>query len=214
MKNYRWALYVAVIFILIHPILNVWMWNVAQVFPSTTLEGLLNLYKGIAVETSPWLAPWQRWDTPQYQAIAERSYEACDAALFTPPLFPFLVEWTAPIFNGNTLISGLFISGMAFQAHLMAVYQTARVEFKDEKATLHSTLYTAFFPSALFLAAGYNESLFLLGAILSLYSARRTNWLTAGLWGERPTMNRLIPYLSWLGLLFFSAQSAIWGWVG
>jgi hypothetical protein len=183
MKKYPWILQVVVIFAAVHIILNVWMWGVAYVFPSATPEGLLNLYKGVAVETSPWLEPWQRWDTPQYQAIAERGYEAFDTALFTPPLYPFLMKWTAPIFSGNTLVSGLFISGMAFLACLMAVYQTTNFELKDEKAALRTTLYLASFPSALFLAAAYNESLFLLGAILSLYSARRTKWLAAGLWG-------------------------------
>jgi hypothetical protein len=33
-------------------------------------------------------------------------------------------------------------------------------------------------------------------------------------WGGKPGWHRLILYLSWLGLLYFSAQFAIWGWVG
>jgi hypothetical protein len=33
-------------------------------------------------------------------------------------------------------------------------------------------------------------------------------------WGRRPMIQRVILYLSWLGLLFFAAQFAIWGWVG
>jgi hypothetical protein len=33
-------------------------------------------------------------------------------------------------------------------------------------------------------------------------------------WGAKPIVHRLIFYLSWLGLLFFTAQFAIWGWVG
>jgi hypothetical protein len=39
-------------------------------------------------------------------------------------------------------------------------------------------------------------------------------FLVLAAWGRRPGINRLILYLSWLGLLFFSAQFAIWGWVG
>ena len=37
--------------------------------------------------------------------------------------------------------------------------------------------------------------------------------LLAG-WGASPRVNRLVLYLSLLGLLFFSAQFAMWGWVG
>jgi hypothetical protein len=33
-------------------------------------------------------------------------------------------------------------------------------------------------------------------------------------WARAAWVNRLIFYLSLLGLLFFSAQFAIWGWVG
>lgn len=33
-------------------------------------------------------------------------------------------------------------------------------------------------------------------------------------WGSRPWVNRVYLYLSWAGLLFFSGQFALWGWVG
>jgi hypothetical protein len=39
-------------------------------------------------------------------------------------------------------------------------------------------------------------------------------FLILAIWGRKPWVNRLILYISWLGLLFFSAQFAIWGWVG
>jgi hypothetical protein len=32
--------------------------------------------------------------------------------------------------------------------------------------------------------------------------------------GANPWVNRMVLYLSWLGLLFMSGQFAIWGWVG
>jgi hypothetical protein len=39
-------------------------------------------------------------------------------------------------------------------------------------------------------------------------------FLVLASWGRHTWVNRLILYSSWLGLLFFSAQFAIWGWVG
>ncbi|MGD0612587.1 MAG: mannosyltransferase family protein [Anaerolineales bacterium] len=33
-------------------------------------------------------------------------------------------------------------------------------------------------------------------------------------WGSRPWVNRVYLYISWVGLLFFSGQFALWGWVG
>jgi hypothetical protein len=39
-------------------------------------------------------------------------------------------------------------------------------------------------------------------------------FLLLAIWGRSPWVNRLVLTLSLLGLLFFSAQFAIWGWVG
>jgi len=38
-------------------------------------------------------------------------------------------------------------------------------------------------------------------------------FIVLGRAGKNPLVNRLIIYLSWLGLLFFSGQFVIWGWV-
>jgi hypothetical protein len=183
MKKQSWILQVLVIFAFLILLLNTWMWGVSQVFPTAALPNISDLYKGVPLEKNPWLKSWQRWDTPQYQAIAERGYDAFDTALFTPPLYPFLIKWTAPLFNRNTLAAGLFLSGMAFLACLLAFHQLAQFEFKDEKDALRATLTLASFPSAFFLAAAYNESLFLLAAIMCLYCSRRNKWMEAGLWG-------------------------------
>jgi len=39
-------------------------------------------------------------------------------------------------------------------------------------------------------------------------------FMLLALWGREARLNRIILYPSWMGLLFFSAQFAIWGWVG
>lgn len=46
--------------------------------------------------------------------------------------------------------------------------------------------------------------------VLTLFPA----FIVFGIWGERPWVNRLILYPSWMGLLFLSGQFAIWGWIG
>jgi hypothetical protein len=163
--KFTWKPYgkILLLFLVIRILLGVWMWGVRQVFPGNPTSITPQMYKGIKVETSSWLEVWQRWDTPQYQAIAEHGYAAFDTALFTPPLFPFLMGKTAPVFGGDTLASGLFISGLAFLVCLVAI-----------------------FPAFLLLPT----------------------------WGRKAWANRLILYLSVLGLLFLSAQFAIWGWVG
>jgi Gpi18-like mannosyltransferase len=160
---------ILVLFLVMRILLGVWLWGVRQVFPNDPAYISPMIYKGVAVETISWLEPWQRWDTPQYQAIAMRGYAAFDTALFTPPLFPFLMSSAAPFFGGDTLASGLFIAGLAFLGCLLAVFQITRYEYGDEVIAFRSALFLAIFPTAFFLSAAYSESLFLVGATLSLY---------------------------------------------
>ncbi len=164
---------------------------IRQTFPAFPSTFTPDLYAGTAPETDPWLEPWQRWDTPQYQAIAERGYSAFATAFFTPPLFPYLMRWTAPLFGGNTLAAGLFVSGLAFLGCLLSIHCLARFELADEAAAMRTVVYLAFFPAAVFLVAAYNESLFLLGAILCLYFARKQQWQVAGLMGGFAALARI-----------------------
>jgi Gpi18-like mannosyltransferase len=39
-------------------------------------------------------------------------------------------------------------------------------------------------------------------------------FIILAIWGQKPWVNRVFLYLSWLGLLLLSGQFAIWGWVG
>jgi hypothetical protein len=188
--NFKTFSRVVLIFLLISGTLWVWMWGVRQVFPNNPPGIVLDMYKGVAPETNPWLEPWQRWDTPHYQAIAERGYGAFDSALFTPPLYPFLMRISAPLFGGNTLASGLFISGLALLGCLIALYQIALFEFGNRSDSFRAALFMASFPTAFFLAAVYSESLFLLGALMCLYSTRKHQWLASGLWGALAALTR------------------------
>jgi Gpi18-like mannosyltransferase len=190
MNKYRRTLYIVAIFIAVHLFLNVWMWGVRQVFPEAMVSNLSKLYKGVGRESNPWLESWQRWDTPQYQAIAERGYSAFDTALFTPPLFPLLVSLASHLLGGNTLLAGVVVSGIACLAGLLALYKLVFFEFKEERLAKRAVFYLAIFPSAFFLYAAYPESLFLLGAIMALLTARENKWIQAGLWGAVVALSR------------------------
>lgn len=199
-----WKTTASILFLFLFTVggLGLWMRFIRQAFPALPSTFTPDLYAGTAPETNPWLEPWQRWDTPQYQAIAERGYSAFETAFFTPPLFPYLMRWTAPLFGGNTLAAGLFVSGLAFLGCLLAIHRLARFELHDESAAMRTVVYLAFFPAAVFLVAAYNESLFLLGAILCLYWARKEQWLAAGLTGGFAALARLPGILLLLPLTY------------
>lgn len=188
----RHYLSIFLIFLITTVGLAIWMWFIRRLFPGLPATiTLATHYQGVAPEVNPWLEPWQRWDTLCYQAIAERGYSAFKAAYFTPPLFPYLMRWVAPLLGGNTLAAGLLISGLAFLGCLLAFYNLARFEFGSEATAMWTSVHLASFPAAVFLIAAYSESLFLLGAILCLYFARREQWVAAGLAGGFATLARI-----------------------
>jgi hypothetical protein len=141
-------------------LLGVWIWGVHQLFPSNPAGITPALNKGILVEATSWLNPWQRRDTPQYQAIATHGYAAIH------------------IWKKLTRLSGVY------SVTLMLLFVTC----------LGS-------PQPLVSMARY---------VLEIFPA----FLLLVVWGRQVWVNRLVLHLSLLGLLFFSAQFAMWGWVG
>ena len=189
-------------------LLGLWMWGVRQVLPQAVLLGnTLDLYRGVLPSSSPWLEPWQRWDTPQYQAIAERGYTAFDTALFTPPLYPLLIRLTALLTGGNTLLAGMIVAWIASLFCLLSLYRMARFELGDDAAAWRTVLYLAAFPTAFFLFAAYTESLFVLAAVLSLFAVRREKWLLAGVWGAAAALTRSPGILMLLPLTYAAWQA-------
>ena len=206
----KWKPYrnILLLFLGVRLLLGVWMWGIRQVFPNDPATISSTMYRGVPVETNPWLEPWQRWDTPQYQAIARRGYAAFDTALFTPPLFPALMAGAAFVFGGDTLASGLFISGLACLVCLLAIFQIARYEFDGDHLAFRAALYLAVFPTAFFLSAAYSESVFLAGAMFCLYNARKERWVAAGLWGALAALTRITGPFLVVPLVF----AAWWAW--
>jgi Gpi18-like mannosyltransferase len=205
----NWKQYVKILllFLVTRTLLSVWMWGVRQAFPTNPANITSKMYMGIPVETISWLEPWQRWETMQYQAIAMRGYAAFDTALFTPPLLPLLMGKTAPVFGYDTLASGLFIAGLAFLVCLLAIFQNAQYECDNERMAVRAALFLAIFPTAFFLSAAYSESLFLMGAMLSLYCARKQQWIASGLWGALAALTRITGPFLIMPLVFAAWQA-------
>jgi hypothetical protein len=126
---------------------------------------------------------WTHWDGEWYADIAARGYwrEVNDAFY---PLYPFLMRGLGFIMSaGQTSIevfklAGLLISSGAALAVCVLLYKLARLEY-DEEIARHSVAYLLAFPTALFLAAVYTESLYLALAIGAFYAARTNRWLLA-----------------------------------
>jgi hypothetical protein len=131
------------------------------------------------------LAPWNQWDSTWFVRIASEGYTdqhcdaaGCKAAFF--PVYPMLVHGADFVLPGGALPAALAVSSVTMLAALAVLYRLLDSEFGGTIAD-RAVWYMIAFPTAFFLAIGYNESLFLLLAVASIYRMRRGDWLFAGL---------------------------------
>jgi Gpi18-like mannosyltransferase len=148
-------------------------------------------YMGVEPVQNIWLQVWQRWDTVQYQAIAERGYGAFSTAVWSPPLYPFLMRLAGMLLGGNTLVGGMIVSNIFCLAALWAYYLLAEHELQDSKSARRALIYVLIFPASFFLFAPYTEPIYFFGSALCFYAMTKKQWLVAGLSGALAAASRL-----------------------
>ena len=147
--------------------------------------------KGMPLQTL-WQS-WHHWDTGNFMSIALHGYGQLFRTAFFP-LFPLLERGLSYLTHGDPLIAGLIISNIALLFLFMVLYQLVQEDFDAERA-FATVLYLAIFPTAFFLAAGYNESLFLCLTLISFYNMRHGNWWIAGFFGFCAGLTRSVGVL-------------------
>jgi mannosyltransferase PIG-V len=125
------------------------------------------------------VAPFARWDSVWYLAIANDGYPADDprrAAFF--PLYPLLVR-AANTVVGEPIIAGALVSLACFAVALVLLHRLTALELGAPAARM-TVWALALFPGAVFFSAVYSEALYLALSIGSLYAARTGRWGLAG----------------------------------
>ncbi|MEY2480527.1 MAG: hypothetical protein QOI04_1454 [Verrucomicrobiota bacterium] len=156
--------------------------------------------KALEAGPHPWFDIWNRWDSLHYQDLAKVGYSGLPTIkILFFPLFPWCVRLLAQI-NGDYFMSALVVSGIALLFAAILMRRLVQLDFPPE-ISLRSVWFFLIFPTAYFLHVGFTESLFLAFAFGSLLSARRDDWLSAGLLGAlccmtRPTGVILLPTLA------------------
>jgi hypothetical protein len=129
------------------------------------------------------VARWQHWDADYYVAIAQSGYphllhnQPGIVAFF--PGQPALLRVVHLVVRNWTL-AALVVSAVAGSVAVMALARLATYENSDVALPGRTVLYFVLSPFAVFLAAGYSESLFLALALPAWLAARRGNWAVAG----------------------------------
>ncbi len=123
---------------------------------------------------------WSKWDAGHYLRIAEFGYQdqfELDRAFF--PLYPMLIKAANFVLPGSYLAAALFVSNVAAYGVLFMLHRLTAHELGPAAAD-RTIYYLVAFPTAFFLVAPYNHSLFLLAATSSLYAMRTGKWWLAG----------------------------------
>jgi hypothetical protein len=133
-------------------------------------------------------APFARWDSVWYLAIAHGGYDHEPARTAFFPLYPLILRGLGVVI-GSDLAAGVVISLLAFAVSLVLLYRLVALELDDEVARL-AVMLIAFCPMAYFFSAVYSESLFLALSLGCIWQARMGRWPSAGLLGALAAAER------------------------
>lgn len=137
---------------------------------------------------------WTGWDTGQFTYIANHGYDAAWRTAFFP-LFPLLESLPLLLtHHAHPILMGFLIASLADLGTLVVFYRLIEQDFDQERA-YRAVLYLSLFPTAFFLVAAYNESLFLFLALFSFYHMRQGQWWLAGLCGLLAGLTRSVGFL-------------------
>jgi hypothetical protein len=206
-----------------------WYWLNNRPWGMSVLAGLITwvaaLAMYVAVTFVAWLpfgdAPngdqaykaWNQWDTVWYTIIADSGYgyDKRSAAFF--PLYPLLIRWSNQVLPGGSFEAALVVSLLACLAALVLVHRLAteilgrggeRAASGEPAAVAarRTTFYLLAFPAGFYLAAAYNESLFIALAAGSFYCMRRGRWWVAGVLAGFASATRVVGVLLAVSMLY------------
>jgi hypothetical protein len=126
-------------------------------------------------------APFARWDSVWYLAIAQGGYAHQQSKTAFFPLYPLITRGLGVIIDSN-LIAGVLVSLICFGVALALLYELVSTEL-DQEIARATVMLIAFCPMSYFFSAVYSESLYLALSVGCILSARRGHWAVAGLLG-------------------------------
>jgi hypothetical protein len=193
---------------------STWLAAVATYLIVTLLSWMIEERPGPAM--SRLYQVWDHWDTGYYMRISRIGYTADrpDTHAFFP-LFPILLRGVDTVVPGPTLISSLVLSNLCCIGALVVLHRFAAREV-DPATADRLLLFLMAFPTAFFLSAGYNGSLYLLLSVSALYCLRSGRFVTAGAFGAFASATRLTGVLLVLPFVLEYARQNRWrapGWL-
>ncbi len=150
-----------------------------------------------------WYYRLLRWDSGWYAGIVRHGYQYSNDAIPVVfyPLYPLVSYSVRSLFGIDEYLALLLVANVASVFIVLLMTKFVKDEIGEEIALL-SMAFFCFFPSSLFLSAGYTESLCLAFVLLSLFLLAREQFVLAGVTGglalaTRSTGIVMIPVILW-----------------
>jgi Gpi18-like mannosyltransferase len=166
----------------------------------------------IALGNDTWLggAQWYhrllRWDSEWYKIIASEGYKydgdpGLTQTVVFYPLYPSLSRLVSEVLRIDVVDAMLLVANLAAAAAVLLLFKLVRERFGDRTALLTVAM-ISFFPSSIFLSAGYTESLALLLMVSFFLAVARERLLAAAMFAGLAVATRssgivLFPVLLW-----------------
>ena len=134
---------------------------------------------------------WVKWDANNYLRIAH-SYTFYVENEFYPtlvffPMYPLFISVFKLLFN--EVVAGLIVSNLASSIACVYIYKLVSMDY-GKKVSVMSLVILNLFPFAFFFSSIMSESVFLLFSAMTLYYARKHQWLMAGFCGLFCSLSR------------------------
>ena len=153
-----------------------------------------------------WYHRLLRWDSEWYKIIASEGYKyngdpGLTQTVVFYPLYPTLCRLVSELLRIDVVDSMLVVANLAAAAAVLLLFKLVRERFGDRIALATVTM-ISFFPSSIFLSAGYTEPLALLLVVSFFLAVSRERFVAAALLAGLAAATRssgllLFPVLLW-----------------
>jgi len=134
---------------------------------------------------------WNRWDSINYQKLAQFGYSAngdLKPLLVFYPLFPWAVRAVAFVAR-DYLFSAFIVSTVASLITPVIFRRLVSLDYPKALAQ-RAVWFLLIFPTSYFLHIGYTEGLFLMLVVSCVYATRKRRWLIASILGGLACLTR------------------------
>lgn len=163
----------------------------------------MKIQTDLSATRRPAMSDLLKFDTVWYVGIAEHGYDkyrmdqphtAANWVFF--PLYPVLITIFDHIFKYDAVTAGSILSNVFLLVALFYLYGICRLRNMPEEYAQLTILLLLIFPTSVFYAVPYTESLFLMLSVMSVYYSMKGNYLAAFLLGGFSTVTRNIGFLN------------------